>query len=44
MRKLTYSIFNKYNVWVDTVDTYKEAKEYKEKGYTIQENLITVKR
>lgn len=44
MRKLTYSIFNKYNVWIDTVDTYKEAKEYRDKGYTVQENLITIKR
>lgn len=43
MRKLTYIIFNKYNIWVDTVDSYSKAKAYKEQGYTVEERLETIK-
>ena len=42
MRKLTYTIFNKYNVWVDTVESYEKAKEYKKNGYQVEEKLVEI--
>lgn len=42
MRKLTYTIFNKYNVWVDTVESYEKAKEYKANGYKVEEKLVKI--